>query len=90
MVRSSATRIPPDNGVLFAFLAIVVVGPLLQDDRLFPGMPDWVGGTVSLVALLAALSCLWRQGALRGALLALFVAALALAALSGQWLAWQA
>lgn len=76
----------PKSGLVLLFLGITMAAPLLLDRATFAGMPAWLGGVVSLAALLAALTVLWRSGALRGRFLVLLIAALSLAALAGQFL----
>jgi hypothetical protein len=81
-----AKTTPRMRGVLLAFLlGIVVLSPLLLQPTSASWIPRWSGAAVSAAALLGVLCVFRRTGALRGGLLLSFIAALALAALTG-WL----
>jgi len=79
----TARRAPESRHVLALLLGIAIVAPLLPGLATSAGMPGWLGGAVSLAALLGALSVFRHSAALRGWFLVLFIAALALAASMG-------
>ena len=74
------------NVLLFILFALAIAGTLLPADIGSWHVPHWFGGVLSLVALLAALTILWRQGAMKGGFLPAFLAALAIAASVGWYL----
>jgi amino acid permease len=81
-----AKTTPRMRGVLLAFLlGIVVLSPLLLQPTSASWIPRWSGAAVSAAALLGVLCVFRRTDALRGGLLLSFIAALALAVLTG-WL----
>jgi hypothetical protein len=71
------------TGVLLLLFAVVIVGTVMPNRMGSWQVPHWLGGIVSLAALLGVLAILWRQGAMKGRYLLAFVGTLAFAALVG-------
>ena len=83
---SSPKTMPRKRGVLLAFLlGIAVSSPVQLQATSVTWIPSWARAAVSVAALLGVLCVFWSSGALRGVLLASFIGALTLAALTG-WL----
>ena len=80
---TTASRLQTSRIVLAFLLGLAIAGPLLLSSA---GVPEWVGGVIAVAALLGALSVFWREGALRGSFVVLFVVAIASAAALGWFL----
>ena len=80
---TTASRIQTSRIVLAFLLGLAIAGPLLLSSV---GVPEWVGGVIAVAALLGALSVFWREGALRGRFVVLFLVAIASAAALGWFL----
>ena len=80
---TTASRFQTSRIVLAFLLGLAIAGPLLLSSA---GVPEWVGGVIGVAALLGALSVFWREGALRGIFVVLFVVAIASAAALGWFL----
>jgi hypothetical protein len=74
------------TGVLLLLFAVVVVGTVMPSTMGGWHVPHWLGGVVSLAAMLCVLVILWRQGAMKSRYLLAFFGTLAFAALVGWYL----
>lgn len=83
---TTAGRIQTSRIVLAFLLGLTIAGPLLLSNASSAGVPEWVGGVIAVAALLGALSVFWREGALRGRFVVLFLVAIASAAALGWFL----
>lgn len=73
--------------LLIVLLCIACGVPTILSTAAPDWLPDWLGASLALGALVAALLMCWKDGALRMRFLASFLAALALAAVGGWWMA---
>jgi hypothetical protein len=82
---TTASRFQTSRIVLAFLLGLAIFGPLLLSNPSSAGVPEWVGGVIAVAALLGVLLVFWREGALRGSFVVLFIVAITSAATLG-WL----
>lgn len=82
---TTASRLHTSRIVLAFLLGLAIAGPLLSNAS-SAGVPEWVGGVIAVAGLVGALLVFWREGALRGTFVVLFLVAIASAAALGWFL----
>ncbi len=82
---ATAGRLQTPRIMLAFLLGLAIAGPLLLSNASSAGVPEWVGGVIAVAGLVGALLVFWREGALRGIFVVLFLVAIASAAALG-WL----
>lgn len=86
-MKRSVVLSQKQNAALVVLLCIAMTPGVIFSVASPAWLPGWAGAAVALGGMFGALLVLWRAGALRMRFLAAFVAALALAAAAGRWLA---